>query len=879
VAKPRKTRILHLEDSDLDAELVRAALRDGGIDAEIVRVDSREGFAAVLEDPFDLILADYSLPAFDGLQALEEVKRAGLDTPFIFVSGVLGEETAIETLKRGATDYVLKQRLGRLVPSVQRALGEALERGGRRRAEHGLRRSEQRFRVALQNAPIAVFNQDVKLRYTWVHSADPLLNAERLLGRTDADVFDAANCEHLTRLKRAVLHSGSGMRAEIELPFDGAIRTYDLTIEPLRDAGAEVIGLTAAAVDITERRAAHRRLIAEHAITRILAEAHDLESHVRVILEVIASSLDCDLGQWWRIKEPSSESASDAVLCCSEAWIRPDSQLESFHALSRRTEFPLGIGLPGRVWSSGKPVSIPDVTVDTNFPRSAQASQARLRTGVAFPILIGTQCLGVMEFFARRVFEPDPALMDMMAAVGSEIGQFIQRQRAEAALRESEERYRFLAESIPEIVWTAGPQGDFDYFNRRWYEYSGLTVEQSRGSEWQAAVHPADLDRCRDAWEQALAKAEAFEVEFRLRRAADGAYRWHLGRAVPMTWVGSAAADLRGGTVSSGWEGEAPAEPRFAGRLPDDSPLTPQHSPVPIVRWFGTCTDVDDQRRAAEALRKSRTRLRALVDELARSNKELDDFAYIASHDLKEPLRGIHNYAGFLLEDYGQQFDAEGRAKVETLIRLTQRMDDLIDSLLEYSRIGRVEPDLGENDLNQLVAEVLDSLHISLQQREIDVRLPRSLPIVRCDRLYVAEIFRNLITNAMKYNDKERKWIEIGYLSGSGLPRLPGGNGDDDLTTVPTPEPPANLRVFFVRDNGIGIRPEHGDSVFRMFRRLHGREEFGGGTGSGLTICKKIVERHGGRIWFESTPQEGSTFYFTLEDYPYAAGRAMHPVG
>ncbi len=237
--------------------------------------------------------------------------------------------------------------------------------------------------------------------------------------------------------------------------------------------------------------------------------------------------------------------------------------------------------------------------------------------------------------------------------------------------------------------------------------------------------------------------------------------------------------------------------------------------------------------------------------ELDQSNRELDDFAYIASHDLKEPLRGIHNFSVFLLEDYGDKLDAEGKSKLETLPRLTRRMETLIDSLLQFSRVGRVDLAIDDVDLGEILAAVLDSLAVSLAAERVEVRLPRRLPTVRCDRARVGEIFRNLVTNAAKYNDKPAKWIEIGYQDAA-----PAAGAADG--------PPAP--VFYVRDNGIGIPPKHFDAIFRIFKRLHGRDQFGGGTGAGLTIVKKIVERHHGRVWVDSTPGEGTTFYFTLEE-------------
>lgn len=231
--------------------------------------------------------------------------------------------------------------------------------------------------------------------------------------------------------------------------------------------------------------------------------------------------------------------------------------------------------------------------------------------------------------------------------------------------------------------------------------------------------------------------------------------------------------------------------------------------------------------------------LAAMNFELQRSNEELDAFAYIASHDLKEPLRGIHNYANFLMEDYAEELNEDGMAKLQTLVRLTQRMEDLINSLLYFSRLGRAELIRQRVNLDELVRQAIATLTIARPQSEVEFRIPHPLESIECDRTQVNELFTNLIGNAIKYNDKAQKWVEIGWIE-------------------------RDCKIFYVRDNGIGIPQEHLDKIFQIFRRLHGRDDFGGGTGAGLTIARKIVERHGGRIWVESTPTQGSTFYFTL---------------
>ena len=223
---------------------------------------------------------------------------------------------------------------------------------------------------------------------------------------------------------------------------------------------------------------------------------------------------------------------------------------------------------------------------------------------------------------------------------------------------------------------------------------------------------------------------------------------------------------------------------------------------------------------------------------LEHSNAELDDFAHIASHDLREPLRGLHNYAEFLQEDYADKLDDEGRHMLTSLGRLAQRLESLIGALQQYARLGRGEQAIKPTDLNAVLDGVVDTLSFSLEQSGATVERAEPLPTWDCDGARIGEVLRNLINNGIKYNNAEAKRICIGF--------------------------DAAKQAIYVRDNGIGIGPEHADRVFTMFKRLHTRDQYGGGTGAGLTLAQRIIERHGGRIWFESEPGVGTTFFFTI---------------
>lgn len=243
-----------------------------------------------------------------------------------------------------------------------------------------------------------------------------------------------------------------------------------------------------------------------------------------------------------------------------------------------------------------------------------------------------------------------------------------------------------------------------------------------------------------------------------------------------------------------------------------------------------------------ELLRKTNDLVK-ISKELKETNANLEDFTYIASHDLKEPLRSLSNYSSFLLEDYSDKLDDEGKHMLNVLIKQSKRMEELINALLQYSKISKSIPERSTIDLSIVINEVVDDLNYLIKSSNVSIKIDRKLPILKGNRLFIKEIYLNLVSNAIKYNNKNEKIVTIGYLDSS----------DESQITL------------FVKDNGIGIPEKHFENVFKIFKRLHSRDDYGGGTGAGLTIVKKMIEIHKGAIWIESIVNEGTTFYFTLE--------------
>jgi PAS domain S-box-containing protein len=364
------------------------------------------------------------------------------------------------------------------------------------------------------------------------------------------------------------------------------------------------------------------------------------------------------------------------------------------------------------------------------------------------------------------------------------------RVRAEQTLRESEEQFRQLAESMPQLVWTARVDGVVDYYNRRAGLFQGIKQVADEQWTWGPVLHPDDVQATVEAWTLAVETGSVYQMEHRLCMA-DGSYRWHLSRGLPVR---------------------------------DESGK--------IVRWYGTATDIHDRKMSEELLR-------AYNERLERSNRDLQEFAFVASHDLQEPLRKIEALGDALL----QKSDNLPERQQDYLARIRRaagRMRAMVDGLLTLSRLNMEAQHFEPVDLNVLVAEVVAELGPVLRKSDGRV-VAKRLPEVNGDRRQLRQLFFNLISNAIKFQ----------------------AEGATPSITISTQRSTPKWVEIRVEDNGIGFDPAYTENLFQPFRRLVSMTQFEG-AGMGLAVSRRIVERHGGWIEADSIPGRGSIFTVTF---------------
>jgi PAS domain S-box-containing protein len=357
-------------------------------------------------------------------------------------------------------------------------------------------------------------------------------------------------------------------------------------------------------------------------------------------------------------------------------------------------------------------------------------------------------------------------------------------------LRESESRFRSLTQLSSDWYWEQDAQFGLTFMSGRMGERTGLDAAAYLGRKrWDTpALNLSEAD-----WATHRAQLERHEPfrNFEMQRPTeDGGSRW---------------ISLSG-------------EPLF-----DDAGK--------FTGYRGVGSDITERKSAELALREAH-------EELKRSNAELEQFAYVASHDLQEPLRMVSSYTQLLLRRFGERFDGDSREFMGYIVDGAARMKQLIEDLLAYSRVGTRGKDFREIPVEEALGRAVSNLRAAIQETSAAVSWD-PLPTVLADDTQLTQLFQNLIGNALKFRS-------------SSVPRI--------HVFVANNEPAWH---FMVRDNGIGIEPQYFERIFMVFQRLHNKADYPG-TGIGLAICKKVVERHGGRIWVESRPGDGSAFHFTL---------------
>lgn len=361
---------------------------------------------------------------------------------------------------------------------------------------------------------------------------------------------------------------------------------------------------------------------------------------------------------------------------------------------------------------------------------------------------------------------------------------------ADKALKKSEEKLRLAIEGANAGMWFWNLEKDIFEWTDRYKTMFGIDPDPKMSyNDFLKSVHPEDREKVINATQRVMQYGEDFKVELRT-----------IWPDRSIHWVYS------------------------LGRLFYDVQGKPKE-------MIGIAIDITPSKVAEQELQET-------LKQLKRSNAELEQFAYVASHDLQEPLRMITSFLQLLQRRYEHQLDSDANEFIQFAVDGAARMQELVNDLLTYSRIGRKTGKFEDVNTEDILKQITFDSRVLIEENNADISY-ENLPVVWADYTQLVQVFQNLISNSIKYNEQERPTLHI------------------------SAEKKVNDWIFKVKDNGIGIDSQHGDRVFKIFQRLHGRDEYEG-TGIGLAIVKRIIEQHGGMIWYDSKPGEGSIFYFSI---------------
>jgi PAS domain S-box-containing protein len=485
---------------------------------------------------------------------------------------------------------------------------------------------------------------------------------------------------------------------------DGAEFHVELAVAPLAVEGRRAF--TAYLRDITERKLADQRRAAQQAVTGILAESATPAAALPRILQALGESLNWQVGAYWSVDRRA------AVLRCVEFWRQADFPATEVETGTRQNSCPPSMDLPGRVWSQREPVWINDILQEPTLARAA--AQAGLRGAMGFPIMLGNEVFGVIEFFSSRIQSPNEDSQRLLVSIGSQISQFLERKRAEEGLRESEERFRTLADNAPVIIWTCGTDALCDYVNRGWLQLTGCQLAQALGNGWADSLHPEDVPPSMETYRNAFQARRSFEMEFRVRDR-EGAYHWVISRGAP----------------------------RF---LPDGK----------FAGYIGTCVDITERKRAAEELQKAKEAAEA-------ANRAKSEFLANMSHEIRTPMNGILGMTELTLDT---ELSPEQREYLDIVKLSADSLLSVINDILDFSKIeaGRLELEPIEFLLRDSLGDTIKALALRAHKKQLELacRIHADVPDALIgDPGRLRQVVVNLVGNAIKFTEQGEVVVSV----------------------------------------------------------------------------------------------------------------------
>ncbi len=868
-------RVLILEDRATDAELMLHELRRAEYEPDWHRVETESDYLAGLEQTLDIILADFSLPQFDALRALHLLQDRGLDIPFIVVTGSVSEETAVECMKRGATDYLLKDRLGRLGPAVERALQQKHLRDEKRRIDDALRESEERFRSLYESVTIGLYRTTPEGRILMANPA-----AVYLLGY---DSFDELTQRDLEKEGFGPSYPRSEFRQRLD--SEGVItglesawtRRDNSTIfvresaRAIRDENSKVIYYDGTFEDITERKRAEERIRklnrmlqvineANQALVRATGETELLQHVCRVIVEVGGYRL-----AWVGIAE-QDEATLRAVRPVAAAE-HDEGYLDTADITWADTE--RGRGPTGAAIRTGQPAISRNILTDPHYaPWRDQAYQRGYASTIALPLLSNGQAFGALDIYAAEPDAFDAEEVKLLTEMADDLAYGIVALRTRAERQRAEEQIKRLNQDLERRAKGLAALNKAGQIMASTLDLNTLLKQVMEQVQGLLETEGASVLLRDPPPNQASASQASVSSDLVFATATGPGSEKLMGTRMP-AYAGIAGWAIR--EKQSVLIADAQSDPRFDNRIDATTGMTTRSLlAVPLIykgsvlgvveavnKGSGTFDEHDLEMLQALAssgaiaienaqLYATEQQRAAALARALEQQRELDrlqrEFIQNVSHELRTPLALIRGHAELLENGELGDLQTTQQESVSVISRRTQMLSKLVDDIIAVLTIEAQELKREPLSLAQLVRTSLADFQAVAEKAglTLSAEITPGLPLVSGDALALRRALDNLVSNALKFTPAE----------GHVTMRLFGG---EDTVTLQ------------VSDTGVGIPNDQLERIFERFYQVDGSTTRRyGGVGLGLALVKGIVEAHGGQITVTSQAGQGATFTIKL---------------